>query len=99
MMDFAAVDASVRNRIQAIALGQEVLQRSLLRFKEFSCWPVLRLKNSTGRAWMRTLAFMLERGRGCGGGHTRIEIEQMKGQPSRRHGYTICSIKAEEPNA
>src|SRR5258708_39946264 len=99
MMDFAAVDASVRNRIQAIALRQEVLQRSLLRFKEFSCWPVLRLKNGTGRAWMRTLAFILNPAIDFAALHTRIEIEQMKGQPSRRHGYTICSIKAEEPNA
>jgi hypothetical protein len=30
--------------------------------------------------------------------HAGLEIGQMKGQPSRRHGYRICSIQAEEPN-
>src|ERR1700719_4087170 len=100
MMDFAAVDAPVRSRrIQAIALRQEVLQRSPLRFKEFSGWPVSRLKSSTRRARMRTIALILNPALDFVAPHTRIEIGQMKGQPSRRHGYRICSIQAEEPNA
>src|ERR1700719_3033205 len=100
MMDFAAVDLSVRTcRIQAIALRQEVLQRSPLRFKEFSGWPGSRLKSGTRRAWMRTIALILNPGLDFVALHARIEIGQMKGQTSRRHGYRICSIQAEEPDA
>src|SRR5260221_308000 len=51
MMDFAAVDLSVRScRIQPIALLQKVLQRCLLRFKEFFAWPGSGLHSTTRRA-------------------------------------------------
>src|SRR5258708_12769865 len=98
MMDFAAVDLSVRScRIQAIALRQEVLQRSLLRFKEFFGWPVSRLKSSTRRAWMRTIALILNPALDFVAPHARIEIGQMKGHPCPPPAYSISTTHPKNP--
>src|SRR5229473_3406369 len=99
-MDFAAIDApSCCGRIQAIALRQEVLQRSPPRFEEFAGGPVACLKSSTRRAWMSALALILNPAVDFSAPHARTEIRQAKGQSSRGHGHRICSIQAEEPNA
>src|SRR6266478_8022004 len=100
MMDFAAIDAPSRcGRIQAIALRQEMRQRAALWLKGFPGTAVSRLKSSTGRPWMSTLALILNPTINVPAGHACLEIGQVKGQSSRGHSHRICGIQTEEPNA
>lgn len=99
MLDFAAKESAFRiGRIQAIALGQKVLQCSRSRLKGRTGGSVAALKNRVWCATMTSLAAILHPPISLLALHARTKVREMKGQPSGSYGKRVCSVQAKEPH-
>src|SRR5450432_1995981 len=100
MMNFPAEDLAARIRgIQAITLGQEILQRSRSRLEDFADGAIVRLQDAGPSAAMRSLAGVVNPAVAIFALHGGPKIRQMKPGPGDRNCYGVLRVQAEEPDA
>src|SRR6266511_5641845 len=93
-MDFGAIELPLVLRVEAVALGQEVLQRSSLG-RSRPAGRTIRTLEPCARA----LALVVDPVGACPPRHARVVVRQAIQPPRRLHEEPALRVEAEEPDA
>src|SRR6266567_4163947 len=90
--------AAFISRVEAIAFGQEMLQRPALRGKDLADGAILALQICGRCSAMRSLAFVLTPAVPVCAAHSSSKIRQVKPRPRNGNSQRIARVQAEKPH-
>lgn len=99
MVNLASNDAaSTVNRIEAISLGQKMIERPRLGGKYIARGPIPAMESSVRGTAMRALIPVFDPGGLFLACHSRTKVRQVKPPASDGHGNPVRRVQAEEPH-